>query len=36
LAREIGYTHGHDIILDFFQTVEDVIDTIEKTKLATR
>ena len=33
-AREIGYTSiGHDIIFGLpFQTVEDVIDTIEKTK----
>jgi oxygen-independent coproporphyrinogen-3 oxidase len=33
-AREIGYTSiGHDLIFGLpFQTVEDVIDTIEKTK----
>jgi len=33
-AREIGYTSiGHDIIFGLpFQTIEDVIDTIEKTK----
>jgi oxygen-independent coproporphyrinogen-3 oxidase len=35
-AREIGYTSiSHDLIYGLpFQTLEDVVDTIEKTKLS--